>query len=738
MENKNDIFDKLEILAPAGNAECFNAALSNGADAIYLGLSDFNARMKAQNFTTDNIREYVALAHSFGTKIYVTINTLVEDRDFDSLVDMVKALTEAKVDAYIVQDLGVAHVLKQAFDGIELHASTQMGIHNLNGAKIAEKLGFKRIVLSRETTLEDIKQIKQNTNLEIEYFVQGALCVAFSGNCYLSAMENNMSGNEGRCLQLCRLPYTNNLNGKTSYALSTRDLCLLENLKQLIDAGVTSFKIEGRMRHAGYVATATNIYKSAISLIKNNKFNNKFAKESELALKTAYSRGDYNKNAYLKPTKTNEVIYSDFQNHIGIKIGKVKSVIPFKNDLFKVIIESSHPLCAGDGLKIINQKTKEQVSSLGVGNVEKTGANTYTIYTKNKFSAGFDVHLTQNSVAENNLLASTPKIKIDVRIIAKANEPLKVSAQNKFASIYFETEEILEQSITYPLYEKDFKDQFEKLGDSIFELENFKVKTNDVFAPKSLLNKSRRKMVELLTENTIAETEKKLQVNFNQKSFENVKNVTIKTKPYNLTMISDDNFEVQPNTIYVYSPNDYSVCNPLKILQKTKPENFAIELPTIMNHADFKVFENVLNTLPKNIYIYANNIGGLAYIEKGYKIIASPLMNIRNNYALKCLNSLGVNTICASIEARTEFAEENGLVFFESGAFPFMTFAHCPYKATTDTTCDKCKFDDKLTYTSSAKVTYKINRCKVSGCYFTLNKTLNLGKSKFNLINLKH
>lgn len=738
MENTKNIFEQLEVLAPAGNAECFNAALSNGADAIYLGLSDFNARMKAQNFTTENIREYVALAHSFGVKIYVTINTLLEDRDFDALLEMVKKLTEAKVDAYIIQDLGVAHILKNAFDGIILHASTQMGIHNLQGAKIAEKLGFSRIVLSRETKLEDIKQIKQNTNLEIEYFVQGALCVAFSGNCYLSAMENNMSGNEGRCLQLCRLPYTNNLNGKTSYALSTRDLSLLDNLKELIDAGVTSFKIEGRLRHAGYVATCTNIYKNAIELIKNNKMNDKFKKLSEKALRTTYSRGEFNKNAYLKPTKQNNIIYSDYQNHIGIKIGKVKSVMPFKNDLFKVTIESNEPLHSGDGLKIINPKTKEQVSSLGIGNIDKLSSTTYVIYTKNKFSAGLDVLLTQNSEAEQSLLQNTQKIKINIKLIAKSGEPLKVFAENKFTSIYFESEELLEPSKTYPLFEKDFKDQFEKLGDSIFELENFKVKTNDVFAPKSLLNKSRRKMVELLTEKTVAETEKHLSVNFNEKSLQNVKNQNIITKPYNLIKIDNENFEVQPNTIYVYSPSDYTSCNPQKIIQKTKPENFAIELPTIMSASDFAVFENVLNKLPKNIYIYANNIGGLSYTERGYSVIASPLLNIRNNYALKCLNWLGIQTICASIEARTEFAEENNLVFFESGDFPFMTFAHCPYKAILDSSCDKCKHDGKLTYTSSAKTTYKIKRTKLANCYFALNKTLSLGKSNYNLTNFVH
>ena len=204
----NKSLKNLEVLSPAGNLECFNAALNNGADAIYLGLSSFNARMKADNFNTENIFEVTKKAHLFGVKIYAVINTLITNDDFDELYSLVSVLTKAGVDAFIVQDLGVAYFLRENFKGIVLHASTQMGVHNLEGAKVLEKLGFSRVVLSRETKLSDIKAIKENTHLEIEYFVQGALCVAFSGNCYLSAIENNASGNEGKCLQLCRLPYT--------------------------------------------------------------------------------------------------------------------------------------------------------------------------------------------------------------------------------------------------------------------------------------------------------------------------------------------------------------------------------------------------------------------------------------------------------------------------------------------------------------------------------------------------
>ena len=735
---KNVCFENLEVLAPAGNAECFDAALSNGADAIYLGLSEFNARMKAQNFTTSNIREFVKKAHLVGTKIYITINTLIQDNDFEPLVEMVKKLVEAKVDAFIVQDLGVAYLLKNSFDGINLHASTQMGIHNLDGALMAEKLGFSRIVLSREASLEDIKQIKQNTNLEIEYFVQGALCVAFSGNCYLSALENNASGNEGKCLQLCRLPYTNNLNGKTTYALSTRDLCLLENLPVLIDAGVTSFKIEGRMRHAGYVATATNIYKSAIEKIKNNSFNKTFISECENTLKVSYSRGDYNKNAYLNKTIDEEIIFSDYQNHIGTCIGKVISVKPFKNDLFKIEIKTNHPLSNGDGLKFIDTKTKTQIASLGVGNTEKLTNGNTIIYSKNKVSAGLDVHLTQDSKNEEKLLKNSKKLKINVKIIANSNKKLKVFADNQFAKIEFESDEILEKAKNTPLSNSDFLSQFSKLADSVFEIENFEVETNGVFAPKSILNNLRRKLVETLEVATISSNEQHLNTKFNPANHEKILRKKITTTPKNLVVVENANFDFDSNNIYVYSPASYSENDALEVFQKTRPENFALEVPVILKSTDKIMFENLLKKLSNNICLYVNGIGGLSYASKGYKLIASPLANIRNTFAIKCLNELNITTICSSIEENSDFANKHGLIGFSSGLFPLMTFAHCPYKAVTKTTCKTCAFDDKLTYTSDSKNTYTIKRTKLSNCYFALFKHILNESFNFNLINFKH
>lgn len=284
----------LELLAPAGDTEAFDVAIESGADAVYLGLDNFNARMKAQNFDCVGIADVVSRAHFYGVKVYVTVNTILQNDEFSDLISLVKAAVDAKVDAFLVQDLGVCKVLKECFDGIVLHASTQLGVHNLLGAKMCEEAGFSRVVLSRETKLEDIKEIRQNTNLEIEYFVQGALCVAFSGNCYLSSKEQGASGNRGFCKQLCRLPYRAEVGGKTydGYLLSARDLCLYSSIKQLAEAGVCSFKIEGRLRRKGYVACAVQAYRKAIDEAENGK-NPVLDDKTKTMLKIAFSRGEY-------------------------------------------------------------------------------------------------------------------------------------------------------------------------------------------------------------------------------------------------------------------------------------------------------------------------------------------------------------------------------------------------------------------------------------------------------------
>ena len=250
-----------ELLAPAGSMDAVRAAVCNGATAVYLGFGAFNARRGAKNFTAEEMREALAYCRRHNVKTNVTVNTIVSDREMTQLLEDVRLLLEAGADALIVQDVGVARRIRERFPDAVLHASTQMTIHSLEGALAAKALGFDRVVLSRELPLEEIKYITQNAGVETEVFVHGALCMCYSGQCGLSAVIGRRSGNRGLCAQPCRLPY----GGKNNYPMSLKDLCLLSQLQALREAGVSSLKIEGRMKRPEYVAIVTKIYASVLN-----------------------------------------------------------------------------------------------------------------------------------------------------------------------------------------------------------------------------------------------------------------------------------------------------------------------------------------------------------------------------------------------------------------------------------------------------------------------------------------
>lgn len=735
---KNINFENLEILSPAGNPDSFIAALNSGADAIYLGLDLFNARMSAENFTTENIRTFIKLAHSHFVKVYITINTLLKDEDFDKLVELVDILTKAKADAFIVQDLGVAFVLKKCFNNIVLHASTQMGIHNLEGALVAEKIGFSRIVLSRETTLEDIKEISEKTNLELEYFIQGALCVAFSGNCYLSSIEHSASGNEGKCLQLCRLPYKSSLTNQEKYYLSPKDLSLIENLPLLIDAGITSFKIEGRLKHSGYVSICTKLYKTALNLIKNNNFTNNFIKESDQILRTTFSRGEFNKSAYLFKNNENYIINSAFQNHIGIKIGKVESVKTFKNNLFKIQISSSHRLSNGDGLKFFDKNNK-QISSIGVGNPTQIAPNKYEFVTKHNLQKDLTVHLIQNSKIEEEFLNQKIKQPLSLEIFANKFTPLKIISKTNNIEYIYTSDFILEEASKKPLSHEDFEKQFSKTNDSIFFISEIKTNLDSVFVPTKLLNEARRQILDIMQEQIIEHNEKHLKILFDKSKYELIKQqkTAVSSKNYeiiNKKQHNDDNLSIK-----IISPNNYLDLTDNENKELFSSKNIALMLPVITNYQDKKIINKIINNLEDETFLFSNNIGGLYYkIFKNKNLIISPLMNIKNKFAILFLNELGIKNICASIEASANFANKNNLAMFCDGEFPLMTFAHCPYLATFENSCTSCKFNNKLSYKSQSNKTYKIKRVKISKCYFYLMKHIQNKNFNYSLKNLKN
>lgn len=253
---------KPELLAPAGSLEAFFAAMENGADAIYCGLRDFSARAKAKNFTAADLERMLNYAQNAGRKIFVTVNTLVKERELPQLVDTLATLEALRVDGVIVQDLAVWQLARRHFPGLELHASTQMTIHNAAGVRQLERMGFTRGVLARELSLQEIAAIRRQTRLELEHFIHGALCFSFSGQCYFSSWLGGKSGNRGRCAQPCRRRYR--YHNQEGYFFSPNDLSAIDLLPELAAAGVCSFKIEGRMKSAEYVASVVGAYRQVL------------------------------------------------------------------------------------------------------------------------------------------------------------------------------------------------------------------------------------------------------------------------------------------------------------------------------------------------------------------------------------------------------------------------------------------------------------------------------------------
>lgn len=284
----------LELLSPAGSLDALHAAVCNGADAVYLGAEGFNARAGARNFTLDELPEAVRYCHVRGVRVYLTLNTLVTDRELPKVAEHITAAARAGVDALIVQDLGVAALSRQIAPQLALHASTQLTVHSLEGVRELAALGFSCVVLSRELPREEIAYICRNSPVRIEVFVHGALCMCYSGQCYMSAVIGRRSGNRGQCAQPCRLPYGYG-RFENRYPMSLKDNCLIRYLGELARMGVASLKLEGRMKRPEYVAIVTGIYRAALD--------GREVRSSDLsALRAAFSREGFTEGYYLGRT----------------------------------------------------------------------------------------------------------------------------------------------------------------------------------------------------------------------------------------------------------------------------------------------------------------------------------------------------------------------------------------------------------------------------------------------------
>lgn len=487
---------KAEILAPAGTYECFRAAINAGADAVYLGGSMFGARAFAGNFAEDELLKAIKTAHLYGRKVYLTVNTLLRNDEITRLGDYIRPYYEAGLDAVIVQDYGVFSVLRDNFPGLALHASTQMTITGKYGARLLKEMGADRVVTARELSVAEIRDIHDNVDVEIESFVHGALCYCYSGQCLLSSMIGGRSGNRGRCAQPCRLLYGMN-GGNEAYLLSPKDMCTIESIPDILESGVYSLKIEGRMKSPEYVAGVTAAYRKYVDMyLEKGREGFHVDKDDIKKLMDLYNRGGFCKGYYYSHNDKNMMTF-DRPNHRGIMVGTVRN-----GEL--ILIE---PVNAGDVLEFCDGSeytvpgSKKDGKLLLPKGFARNVKNSSPVYrTRNNallsdIRAGYIDNDVRLPVRMSIYLAPGEQARLTVSLKKNYDEE---NVENKEVTVY---SEVIEASDKHPASRADVLKQLKKLGTTIFSCEDDDIITDiqrNPFVPVKLLNDLRRNALEKL------------------------------------------------------------------------------------------------------------------------------------------------------------------------------------------------------------------------------------------------
>lgn len=663
---------KMKVLSPAGNMQSLKLAVFNGADEVYLGVKEFNARNNIEGFSLQNLKQAVDFAHIYGVRVFLAVNILFDDNELQDALDLVVDAYNMGVDAFIVQDMGLISLIRKHYKEIELHASTQMGVHNLEGVKVLEQLGFKRVVLSRETPLEEIKRIRQNSNIEIEFFVQGALCVSFSGNCYMSSYFHDASGNRGVCKQLCRLPYSLEHNGKKlkeGYLLSAKDLSLVDYLKDLKEAGVDSLKIEGRARREYYIAAVTKFYRQAVDNVSVDK------EDLLLAFNRGYTPAYFNGNGE---------IVSNLQNHIGIEIGEV---VDFKQGkkFNELTITANRELSNKSTLKFI--KNGNELNVISAYDIKQVG-NVYKITTTQTIEQGAKVHLLTDAKAEEKCLSETKKVNVDIKIRAHVGKKIRAEVLLNGQMFTVEGEE-LQPAKNSPIKKEDIETSFSKneYFNPLLEIE-----LDNVFITKQKLNEFRRTTYEVVYNQLTTVENKKLEK-------VKIENKTNQQEITNFKVVERLDEKLDKDLI-IYAPEEYNAESIVELRNKCDIEKkrFALNLPVFALKEDVEFLKDLAERL--SVPVVVNNLYALNFETQ--KIVGGGL-NVYNSYAV---------TFYKLPYLKAEKGEENYM--------PYMVLRHCPMKCHLNGNCANCKYKEGFVYKMQNGKTFKLKRTKMKDCTFYL------------------
>ncbi|MDY2986787.1 MAG: U32 family peptidase [Peptoniphilus sp.] len=681
------MIDRVELLAPAGGMESLISAVKAGADAIYLGTDKFSARAKAFNFNREEVKAAVEYAHLRGVKIYVTANILLLDSEIDEAFKLVEYLNEIGVDGIIVQDMGFGITIAKSNLPIEVHASTQMAINNLYGAKTVEEFGFKRVVLARETCLEDMSSVSNNTNLDVEGFVHGALCVSFSGECLMSSMIGGRSGNRGDCAQACRKRYKIiGLDGReceSKYYLSPKDLNSLNTLDTLVENGIFSLKIEGRMKNPEYVYQVVSSYRKAIdnTLTKIDKDN----------VEQIFSRGFTSGLAFGEFGK--DFITIEKPSNRGREIGKVLNV---GRDFAEVELFDS--ISCGDGIEIFDKN-----KSFGF-RAEKDypkGVNRWSLLKKLNATAKIYRNYSEDldrAIKENlNRDIKYRDISIEVRFKIGQHPNIKLSTDD--FTVEYESEYIVEKAQKKGVSRDKIAENISKFGGTVYNLIDLKLEIDDnIFIPISEINNLRRVALENLDKKYLYD-----------RNFEKINYTLYKPEKKNEKNLSVEVYSLE-DLKKIKNFDGLKVCIPIdrfnrELEELTIKENIKLSgvFQKFQSTRELEESLKILKSTEVFGEVYLNNLSQISLLKDlSIDKVADIGLNVFNKVTISNLLEMGFTRICLSPELNKELIREIAKDYGEyievvsHGLLPVMTMVHCPMSVnlgcSIDSNCKACKY----------------------------------------------
>lgn len=713
----------MELLSPAGNREALTAAISCGADAVYLGYTAFGARSYAGNFDADGLLEAVEYAHERGKKIYVTVNTLVKQCETDDLCDVLELLAKVNADAIIVQDMGAVHLARTRFPEIALHASTQMTVNNAQGARLLKNLGFERVVPARECSLEELRRMA-DTGVEVEAFAHGALCVAVSGQCLFSSMIGSRSGNRGRCAQPCRLPYSLD-DGTNGYLLSTKDLMLLSRLPELRDAGVYSYKLEGRMKRPEYVGVITRAYREAMDACEARVPYQPSKKVIE-GLRQVFNRGGFTEGYTLG--KSNAALMSwERPNHWGIRVGKITSL---RGPLAKVLLEKE--LHDGDGLQARGKKESDFTYS---GNDTPAGAEAIVRIASGNAKPGDSVYRLTDAEQMKEIRAVMAKenVQIPLKAVLRAvpgENPVLTLCDPDGHTVEATGEQPVQQAQQRALDEENARKQLGKTGGTPYMLDDLKLEGENAFMTAGMLNALRRDALEKMRAARIAPAAKYHEAANVQYTLEKQEHCLI-AQGENLDA-AQELLDAGADVFY-WQPQVYKTAALERALEKTPNVVSAFVLPAVTQTQELDALHDfVLKHRERFCAVVLNNIGQFDY-EWPVPVWGGQGLNVMNGACMAFYAALGARRLTASCELTAgelrELFEQGGNYEIEVyGRTQLMLLSHCPRRTRAgdekqDAACNACAAQggSPETYTDRKDYRFPLRRLQMEhGCVLRL------------------